>query len=154
MSDTGGINVKKIMNDMIEKMAETINKSMLQCFNQLRKDDNIDEPNFTLWSPIHEIKLEDNFKHYSFPKIEAPIDTHMTNLREKIDLSISSLSKISSKIETLKTSLIMSHLTHLFFFLNFMSLRREKNLRVMLVLMMMSGTRTCSMWMGMMNLLC
>jgi len=48
-------NLEKMMNDMIEKMIETMKENMLQCFNQLREDDNVHTPNFSLRSPTTEV---------------------------------------------------------------------------------------------------
>jgi len=90
------LNLQLTMNDMTETMTETIQENMLQCFNQLRKEDSIHVDHFSSGSPINNISIEDNFKYSIFPKINAPIDAPMTIPRKKIDLFISSLPDITS----------------------------------------------------------
>ena len=51
------VNLEVTINDMTETMIETIKKNMLQHFNQLREDDSIHEPNFSLGSPIPNLVL-------------------------------------------------------------------------------------------------
>jgi len=63
-------------------------EDMLQCFNRLREDDSIREPNFTLESPIPDISIKDNFTYTMSPNIDAPIDVRMSDLKKKIDLFI------------------------------------------------------------------
>jgi len=60
-----------------------MNEKMLQCFNQTRKYGNVDKSNFSLGSPRRELNHDDDFENIMFPRFEAPIDTHLTNLREK-----------------------------------------------------------------------
>jgi len=69
---------------------------MLQCFNGLRADDSIHEPNFTLESPIPDICIKDNFTYTMPPNIDATIDVRMRDLRKKIDLFTSFLLDITS----------------------------------------------------------
>ena len=35
---------------------------MIQCFNQLKKDDNVPKPNFSLGSPMPHVTLDDDFE--------------------------------------------------------------------------------------------
>ena len=48
MNDAYWGNLKKMMNDMTEKIIETTTENMLQYFNQLRENDNVHNPNFSL----------------------------------------------------------------------------------------------------------
>ena len=48
MNDACCANHEKIMNDMTEKMIETMKENMLQRFHQPRKDDNVHKPNLMM----------------------------------------------------------------------------------------------------------
>ena len=47
MLNTYRVNLEVAMNVMTKTIIDTMKENMLQCFNQLRKDDNIYEPNFS-----------------------------------------------------------------------------------------------------------
>ena len=79
----------------------------------------------------------------------------MTNLREKIDLPISSLSDTLSETGSPKDvidDVFSSNLTQLFLLLDFMSLRRVKNLRVMITLMLIKDMSDMRKFLSMMIL--
>jgi len=90
------------MNDMTRKMIETIKQNMFKCFNQLKEDDNVHDPNFSLRSLTPELALHFGFDYTIFSRFMAPIDTpidkDVTNFRKRINLPISSLFASSSEI--------------------------------------------------------
>ena len=61
------LNLEVTMNDMTETMIETMKKNILQCFNQLREDDSILEPSFSLGYLLPDI-VKDKFKYTIFDK--------------------------------------------------------------------------------------
>jgi len=77
------VNLEVTMNDMTETMIETTKENMLQCFNQLREDDSIHEPNFSLRSPVPNINVENTFKYTVSAKNDAQIVALKTDLRKK-----------------------------------------------------------------------
>jgi len=52
--DAHCVNLEVLMNDMSDKMIETVKENMFSCFNQLKGDDNVLGPNFSLEPPRHE----------------------------------------------------------------------------------------------------
>ena len=95
-----------------------------------------------------EVSLKDSFKFTIFPKFKDPLDTPVT--KKTIDFFISSLYDMPSETHSPspRNALMVSYLTYLFLFSNLISLRRVNNLRMMVVLMLISGMRTCPIWMN------
>ena len=92
------------------------------------------------------------FRYTISPKIDSPIDAPVTDLRKKINISISSLTNITSNPSD-------KHVTNGVIPNPPISIpqpsenSRVKNMRVMLVLMLISVIRTCLMWLSKMILL-
>jgi len=90
------VNLEVTMNEKIKKMTKTMKNNMLQCFSETREHKNMDTSNFNSGSPRDEVSRDDDFVYTIFPRFEAPVDTHLANLRGKIDLPIFSLRNILS----------------------------------------------------------